>query len=271
MLLLLAKLLKTRSSFELSSNEERRDGLSLNLTLKCTSCLNAISFNTSKKIEKGAFKVNQRSVLAVNALKGGRQTLASFCCIMNMPPPVTCKAYNIHLKTSAKAVVNEAEELMVDAANRLCKLMLERDPTFVDGDEDNAIPSERYPIKKEECLGHIQKRIGNALHNLVHDMKGKRLADGKSVGGKGCLTQDKTDSFQRYYGQAIRDHAQKSIEDTKNAIWAIYHHSVSNPKVPLEKQHKLCPMTRIHGVSLSQMVLMVQIIILIQQGCHLYF
>ena len=83
--------------------------------------------------------------------------------------------------------------------------------------------------------------MGNALRSLVHDMKGKKVADGKSVGGKGHLTQDKSDSFQRYYGKAIRDKSQKSGEDTKNAIWAIYHHSISNPEVSLEKQHKFCP------------------------------
>ena len=56
---------------------------------------------------------------------------------------------------------------------------------------------ERYSIKKKECLEHIQKRMGNALGTLVHAMKGKKLADGKSVERKGRLTQDKMYSFQR--------------------------------------------------------------------------
>ena len=34
--------------------------------------------------------------------------------------------------------MNEAEQLMLDAANRLRNLMLKRDPTLVD--EDNTVP-----------------------------------------------------------------------------------------------------------------------------------
>ena len=40
--------------------------------------------------------------------------------------------------------------------------------------------------------------MGNALRNLVRDMKGKKLADGKTVGGKGRLTHDRIDSFQSF-------------------------------------------------------------------------
>lgn len=65
----------------------------------------------------------------------------------------------------------------------------------------------RYEVKKEECLGHVQKRMGNALRNFVRDMKGKELNYGKTVGGAGCLTKNRIDSLQRYYGNAIRENA----------------------------------------------------------------
>ena len=45
--------------------------------------------------------MNRRSVLAVNSLKRGRKSLASFCGMMNMPTPVTNNAHNKHLKISA--------------------------------------------------------------------------------------------------------------------------------------------------------------------------
>ena len=48
-----------------------------------------------------------------------------------------------------------------------------------------------YEIKKEECVGHVQKRLGTALRKYKNDMKGKKLSDGKGVRGKGRLT-DKT-------------------------------------------------------------------------------
>ena len=64
---------------------------------------------------------------------------------------------------------------------------------------------ERYKMVKEECIGHIQKRMGNALRTLKKDYKGRKLSDCKTVGGKGRLTKERIDSFQRYYGKAIRE------------------------------------------------------------------
>ncbi len=67
--------------------------------------------------------------------------------------------------------------------------------TFVgDGDRDTlkvvrkcmqSIYGSRYSVEKEECIRHIQKRMGTALRKLVKDMRGKRLEDRKTVAGKG--------------------------------------------------------------------------------------
>ena len=45
------------------------------------------------------------------------------------------------------------------------------------------------------------------------------------------------DSMQNYYGNAIRRNVQ-DIEKMKNAVWAIYYHSISTDKKP---QHQHCP------------------------------
>ena len=42
-------------------------------------------------------------------------------------------------------------------------------------------------IKKLECVGHIQKRMGNRLRNLRKSLKGTKLSDGKGIAGKGRL------------------------------------------------------------------------------------
>ena len=39
-----------------------------------------------------------------------------------------------------------------------------------------------YDIVKEECVGHIQKRLGTALRQLKLRMRETKLADGKKVG-----------------------------------------------------------------------------------------
>ena len=43
--------------------------------------------------------------------------------------------------------------------------------------------TDNYDVNKEECVGHIQKRLGTALRKLVTESKGIKLADGKGVSG----------------------------------------------------------------------------------------
>ena len=40
---------------------------------------------------------------------------------------------------------------------------------------------DEYPVTKEECVGHIQKRLGSALRENTRKKQGIKLADGKSV------------------------------------------------------------------------------------------
>ena len=67
--------------------------------------------------------------------------------------------------------------------------------TFVgDGDSSsfgavvNAVNSkygDQYPVEKEDCIGHIQKRLGTALRTYKNKRHGAVLSDSKSTGGKG--------------------------------------------------------------------------------------
>lgn len=51
----------------------------------------------------------------------------------------------------------------------------------------------------------MQKRLGTALRKYKKDMVGEKLSDGKTVGGKGRLTDKVIDKMQNYYGKAIRE------------------------------------------------------------------
>ena len=97
-----------------------------------------------------------------------------------------------------------------------------------------------YEIKKEECVGHVQKRLGTALRKYKKDNKGKKLADGKTVGGKGRLTDKVINKMQNYYGKAIRGN-KGNLNGMKESIKAIQCHMVKNGKLTLEKQHQYCP------------------------------
>ncbi|GFV26438.1 uncharacterized protein TNCV_4308371 [Trichonephila clavipes] len=55
--------------------------------------------------------------------------------------------------------------------------------------------------KKIECVGRVQKRMGTRLRKLKQ--MSSKLSDGKSIGGKGRLTDRMIDLITTYYGNAI--------------------------------------------------------------------
>ena len=57
-----------------------------------------------------------------------------------------------------------------------------------------------HPVEKMDCIVHVQKRMGTALHNLKAQYRGQKLSDGKA----GRLTDSLINSLQNYYGDAIR-------------------------------------------------------------------
>ena len=51
------------------------------------------------------------------------------------------------------------------------------------------------PVIKRECIGHIQKRVGNCLRKLKQEVSGL---------GAGKLTDSMVDRLENYYGVAIQ-------------------------------------------------------------------
>lgn len=94
-------------------------------------------------------------------------------------------------------------------------------------------------VTKLECCGHVQKRMGARLRKLRREMKGKLLSDGKSLSGRGRLTETEIDLLQNYYGLAIRRTAPlNDVTAMRKAVWAIYFHKLSTDDHPV---HGLCP------------------------------
>lgn len=89
-------------------------------------------------------------------------------------------------------------------------------------------------IQKEECVNHVQKRMGTALRNLLTKHKG---CNSKPLGGKGRLTGDLVNKLSSYYGWAIKSHSD-DIEGMHKAVMATYHHVTSNDSL---SNHSLCP------------------------------
>ena len=95
------------------------------------------------------------------------------------------------------------------------------------------------PIAKEECVGHVAKRLGRRLRELKKDRT--PLSDGKSIGGRGRLTDDLCDRLQNYYAMAIKNGLKLPGEPFTNIarlIWASLAHTASTDDNP---RHQFCP------------------------------
>lgn len=94
-----------------------------------------------------------------------------------------------------------------------------------------------YIIEKVECVGHIQKRMGTRLRKLKTTLGKSKLSDGKTIGGKGRLTDSSINKLTNYYGNAIRGNT-ASVSDMRTAIWAVWAHTGSSDEEPM---HWFCP------------------------------
>ncbi|GFX42190.1 uncharacterized protein TNCV_3003311 [Trichonephila clavipes] len=92
-------------------------------------------------------------------------------------------------------------------------------------------------IQKIECVGHVQKRTGTRLRKLILVYSKKKLSDGKTIGGKGRLTDSLIDKLAHYYANAIRCNS-TSVKEMRKAIWAVRGHSCSTDDKPM---HWFCP------------------------------
>ena len=349
-------------------NDLEREGLVENLAIECENCFSSTPIIVSDRLGGkggGASELNVRSVLA--SISIGHAELERFCGIMGLPPPVSKRAYNEHLKKIRNVAVDTTYNVMIDAANRLRDIIEEEEPSKVYTDEggrkivdvavtvdgtwqkrghtsrigvvfvmavrtgevlDYVIKSlschecrchekdnksspeyqlwyenhkqhceinhfrssgemeaigaselflrsietrslrytqfvgdgdsssfgkvkvaleqkfgDKYPVETEECVGHVQKRLGTALREYKKQKKGLKLNDGNVVSGKGRLTKVIIDKMQNYYGLAIRNNIGNQLE-MKRSIKAIYHHLIKSEKLSSFEQHQYCPKER---------------------------
>ncbi|GFX13371.1 uncharacterized protein TNCV_2191261 [Trichonephila clavipes] len=176
----------------------------------------------------------------------GLESLKTFCAVMSLPNPVEQKSYDVINNKLSRVMKEVAEESMKRAAVEENSsspddlLTVSSDGTWKtrghssligvctvigaetgDGDTKtfNAL-SENKPygddhlIQKVECVGHVQKRMGTRLRKLKLVYSKKKLSDGKTIGGKGRLTDSFIDKLAHYYvAKAVRDVIKPVFED----------------------------------------------------------
>ncbi|GFX03180.1 uncharacterized protein TNCV_1700641 [Trichonephila clavipes] len=93
------------------------------------------------------------------------------------------------------------------------------------------------PIVKIECVGHVQKQMGNRLQKLKALRGKKKLSDGKTIGGKGRLTDAILSKLTTFYGNTIRANSH-NVNEMRQAVWDVWAHTFSTDD---ESKHWFCP------------------------------
>ena len=94
-------------------------------------------------------------------------------------------------------------------------------------------------VKKLECIGHVQKRVGSRLRKLKASYKGSK--DNKKEDDRAMtnLTHKQINKLQNYYGIALRQYTGSSVYELKKSIGAaLYHSSEADSD---EQQHEMYP------------------------------
>ena len=123
---------------------------------------------------------------------------------------------------------------------------------FGDGDSKGYMEvkntDEGITVKKQECVGHVQKRVGNRLRGMKRKRKEDKMAEmkenepnkkktKKTKDPLDYLTYSVIDKLQNYYGIAVRANA-NDLEVMKKAIrGTLFHVSSSDDN----HNHSQCP------------------------------
>ncbi|GFW26174.1 uncharacterized protein TNCV_3396701 [Trichonephila clavipes] len=79
--------------------------------------------------------------------------------------------------------------------------------------------------------------MGSRLRKLKAFWEKKKLSDGKTIGGKGRLTDAIISKLKTFYGNAIRANSH-NVNEMRQAVWAVWAHTSSTDDEP---KHWFCP------------------------------
>ncbi|GFV47130.1 uncharacterized protein TNCV_1630741 [Trichonephila clavipes] len=79
--------------------------------------------------------------------------------------------------------------------------------------------------------------MGSRLRKLKALWGKKKLSDGKTIGGKGRLTDAIISKLTTFYGNAIRANSHH-VNEMRQAVWAVWAHTSSTDDEP---KHWFCP------------------------------
>ena len=188
--------------------------------------------------------VSMNGTVALISMDSGKifdiETMCRFCkpCQQNKDTlsEADFKVWHENHKSSCSANYEGSAPMMeVEGAQRMFNRSIANRSVrymkyFGDGDSKAYISvKDTYKpdiVKKYECVGHYQKRVGTRLRKLKKTTKGLK-----------CLTDAVIDKLQNYFGMALRANTGGTAQKMADAIWASFLHVASNEQ---QHYHSLC-------------------------------
>jgi hypothetical protein len=107
-------------TLQVRSDFTTRSGIVVPTSFHCTNCGNTVHIE-SKKIDspgrRCAYELNSRLALGMRLM--GRGRAAQLCGVMELPPPLSSKAFQAHTKAIHEAVVAEAHASICQAVQNI--------------------------------------------------------------------------------------------------------------------------------------------------------
>ncbi|KAK4290786.1 hypothetical protein Pmani_036345 [Petrolisthes manimaculis] len=189
-----------------------------------------------------------------------REVISNFCQVCSSREkrqlPATPEWMARHASSCNRNYTGTSASMGTEAARRLWSRSTQlglRYTTYVgDGDSSTYQAVQQLnpydvPVRKEECVNHVSKRLGTRLRKLKKEMMttittktGKEMRR-SLLSGPSQLTENTINKMTSYFGKAVRGEKDKpytSTEDMRKSILASYHHAVSTDDRP---QHNYCP------------------------------
>ncbi|GFV17380.1 uncharacterized protein TNCV_4120401 [Trichonephila clavipes] len=124
--------------------------------------------------------------------------------------------------------------LIINFLRKLWKEVAEESMKMAAVEEYSSSPDNLLTVSGD---GTWKTRGHSSLIGLCTVIMKQELSDGKTIGGKGRLTDSLIDKLAHYYGNAIRCNS-TSVKEMRKAIWAVWGHSCSTDD---ELIHWFCP------------------------------
>ena len=118
----------------MTEDMSKRRGLSSKISFECTICSNNVTLETSKTSKETTFSsdVNLRSIVAAGEIGLRREGLATFCEILDMPPPVHDSAFQKQKKKVHSGTKITVLEKLQEAAKRVRSTLGQNDIDVID-------------------------------------------------------------------------------------------------------------------------------------------